>query len=152
MCFVFSFVGSAASGVFLILFFCVSVICTRSYMGELKEFKKFRCPFAATSLPVNRSEPLGPLPLPPPMNSSKSRIPFMRSLSIHFPIYKSSKNDLISDDQLPCCKSIRSILSVTAVPVHLPVINLYYEVREPHDHNSACCTGLFIVISLRIFR
>ena len=93
-----------------------------------------------------------PLPVPPPMNFSKSRIPFMRSLSIHFPIYKSPKNDLISDDQLPCCKPIRSILSVTAVPVHLPVINLYYEVREPHDHNSACCTGLFIVISLRTCR
>ena len=61
-------------------------------------------------------------------------------------------NDLISDEKSSCSKPIRAILSVTAVPVHLPVIKSYYEVRKPHDHNSACFTGLFIVRSLWTFR
>ena len=61
-------------------------------------------------------------------------------------------NDLISDEKSSWSKPIRAILSVTAVPVHLPVIKSYYEVRKPHDHNSACFTGLFIVRSLWTFR
>ena len=70
----------------------------------------------------------------------------------NFPISQGSINDLIYDEKSSWSKPIRAILSVTAVPVHLPVIKSYYEVRKPHDHNSACFTGLFIVRSLWTFR
>jgi hypothetical protein len=36
-------------------------------------------------------------------------------------------NDLISDEKSSWSKPIRVILSVTAVPVHLPVIKSYYD-------------------------
>ena len=36
----FSFVVSTASGEFLLLFFCVTSICTRSFPGGLKEIEK----------------------------------------------------------------------------------------------------------------